>query len=62
MNQPDCKSCWFRIMVARAFDIHIDHNDCWEDCERIHASPPIGESKCSSSTVRFPNERGEEHD
>ena len=57
MSCPDCKNCWFRKMMARAFDVHVDHLDCWEDCGVIQANSPNGESKCSSSAVQFPKGR-----
>ena len=57
MSEPDCKNCWFRIMMARTFDMHIDHLDCWEDCERIHE---LGEREDVRSRPWVPKKKGEE--
>ena len=39
MEQPNCKNCSYRIVLAIMFDIHIDHLDCekygTEECKKL---------------------------
>lgn len=46
----DCKNCWYRLALARKFDVHVDYRDCdkfdTDICEALNKpidyKPPEG--------------------